>query len=173
MAIKGLAYTKTSWAFEERPVASAKLNTWDDRIEGALELVMFLLNHAWGGGNGVIRGASTDDLKVLAQSPASLSVEVQPGFAFVGKYPIKLALATQTPDVSAPTTLDRIDLVQLCLDTWSVSLKTGTEDAEPTAPDPDTDCLALANLYLRPGMTSLKDVDDSTNGYIIDDRQFL
>ena len=173
MAVKGLAYTKTTWAFEERPVASAKLNTWDDRIEGTLELVMFLLNHAWGGGDGVIRGATTDDLEVVAQSPASMSVEVEPGFAFVGKFPIKLAAATQSPDVVAPSSLDRIDLVQLCLDTWTVGIKTGTEDATPTAPTPDADCLALANLYLRPGMTSVEDADDSTNGYIIDARKFL
>ena len=43
MAIKGLSYGKTIWAFEERPVSSAKLNQWDDRIEGALEAIFLLL----------------------------------------------------------------------------------------------------------------------------------
>jgi hypothetical protein len=37
----------------------------------------------------------------------------------------------------------------------------------------DADAIPLARLYLRPGMTSLKDTDDSTNGYIIDAREFL
>ena len=32
MAIRGQMYIKTAWAFQERPVASAKLNLWDDRI---------------------------------------------------------------------------------------------------------------------------------------------
>ena len=38
MAVKGQGYTKTTWAFAERPVASGKLNSWDDRIEAALEV---------------------------------------------------------------------------------------------------------------------------------------
>ena len=54
MAIKGLLYPKTTWDFEERPVKSAKLNAWDDRIEAALELCSLLLANAWGGGDGVV-----------------------------------------------------------------------------------------------------------------------
>ena len=57
MAIRGKSFIKTSWAFQERPVASAKLNTWDDRIEAALELLMNLVSLAWGGGDGVLRNA--------------------------------------------------------------------------------------------------------------------
>ncbi len=173
MAVKGLGYTKTTWAFEERPVASSKLNGWDDRIEGALELVFFLLNHAWGGGDGVVRGAAADDLKTTALATPGLSVEVQPGYAFIGKFPVRLAVVTQSADVAPPATLDRKDLVQLCLATWSVDVKTGTESASPVAPAADTDCAPLAELYLRPGMTSIKNTDDAANGYIIDARAFL
>jgi hypothetical protein len=173
MAIKGKAYLKTSWAFEERPVASSKLNTWDDRIEAAFELVHFLLAQAWGGGNGVIRGATTDDLKTVPTSPASLVVEVKPGYAFVARMPYKLAAATQTPSITAPTSQPRIDLVQARLDTWDISVKTGTEAASPTAPSPDTNCIALARLHCRVGMTSIKSTDDSVNGYIVDARTFV
>ena len=173
MAVKGLGYTKTTWAFEERPVASSKLNTWDDRIEGGLELLFFLVSQAWGGGDGVLRGVTTDDLKTQATSPLGMSVEVQPGYALIGQYPFKLADATETTDVTPPTTDDRIDLVQADLATWNVTVKTGTEAATPTAPSPDADCLALAQLYLRPGMSSIKNADDSTNGYIVDARVFL
>jgi hypothetical protein len=172
MAIKGLAYTKTTWAFEERPVASAKLNTWDDRIEAALELVHYLLSHAWGGGDGVIRGP-LDELEVVAQSPASLAVDVKPGYAFIGNQPYKLAATTGTASVTAPTTDPRIDLVQARLDTWDISIVTGTEAPSPSAPSPDSDAVALAELYLRPGMSSIKDTDDATNGYITDVRTFL
>ena len=173
MAIKGPSFVKTTWTFEERPVASSKLNTWDDRIETALELLFLLLNQAWGGGSGVIRGAAAEDLKVEALSTPGLSVEVQPGYAFISKFPFKLASATETVDVTAPSSDDRIDLVQASLESWTVSIVTGTEEATPIAPSLDEDCIALAQLYLRPGMASIKNADDATNGYIIDARTFL
>jgi hypothetical protein len=173
MAIKGKAYTKTTWAYEERPVASSKLNTWDDRIESALELACFLLSQAWGGGDGVIRKVTDYDLKVVATATPGLSVEVKSGYAFISKFPYKLDAATQTAGVTPPVTQPRIDLVQARLETWDVSIKTGTESASPTAPVPDTDCMALAQLYLRVGMTSIKNTNDSVNGYIIDARTFI
>ena len=92
MAVKGLGYTKTAWAFQERPVAAAKLNLWDDRIETALELTYLLLNLAWGGGSGVIRGATADDLKVAASSPATLHVNVKAGYGFISKLPLQTQL---------------------------------------------------------------------------------
>jgi len=173
MAIKGSAYTKTTWAFEERPVASSKLNLWDDRLETALELLHFFLAQAWGGGDGVVRGATTDDLAVKATSPDSLAAEVREGYAFVAKFPYKLDQDTTTVDVVAPTTDPRIDLVQARLGTWDVSIKTGTEAASPVAPTADVDAIPLAELYLRTGMTVIKDTDDATNGYITDVRMFL
>ncbi len=173
MAIKGPSYLKTTWAFEERPVASLKLNTWDDRIEAALELAFFLLNQTWGGGNGVIQGAATDDLRVTALAAPGLSVQVKPGYAFINKFPYKLAQITGTTTITPPTAHDRIDLVEACLETWNVSIKTGTEAPSPSAPSPSANCIALARLYLRPGMTCILDTDDLTNGYIVDVRTFL
>lgn len=173
MAIKGLGYTKTTWTFEERPVSSAKLNTWDNRIELALELAFFLLSHAWGGGNGVVRKATADDLKVVANATPNLSVVVKPGYAFISKFPFKLGAEATTADVTAPASNPRIDLVQARLTTWDVSIVTGAESASPAAPAAQTDCIPLANLYLRPGMTSIKNADDATNGYIVDVRAFV
>jgi hypothetical protein len=173
MAIKGLSYAKTNWAFEERPVASSKLNLWDDRIEASLELLQFLATQGWGGRSGVIRGATADNLAVQATGPEGLSVEVQPGYAVISNYPYRLAAATQTVPVTSPTGNPRIDIVQARLATWDISVKPGMEAASPTAPAPDTDAIVLAELYLRAGMTSIKDTDDTTNGYIIDVRQFL
>ena len=173
MAIKGLSYIKTIWSFEERPVSSSKLNTWDDRIEAAFELLFFLLSSAWGAGNGVVRGAATDDLKVVARSTPALSVEVRPGYAFINRQPYKLAANKESADVAAPAIHPRIDLVQANLDTWSIAIKPGTEAASPSAPSPDASCIRLAHLYLRPGATSIKNSDDATNGYIIDMRTFV
>lgn len=164
MAIQGSLYPKTAWAFQERPVASSKLNTWDDRIEAALELLCFLLNHAWGGGEGVIRGATSDDLRVAALATPGLSVEVRPGYAFISKFPYKLAATTVTPAITPPPVYPRIDLVQAVLATWTVSVKGGVEAGSPIPPPTDAGCIALAQLHLRPGMTSIKDTDDAVNG---------
>ncbi len=173
MAIKGNAYTKTTWAFEERPVASSKLNLWDDRIESGLELAHFFLAHAWSGVDGVLRGVTADDLDVKATSPVSLAVNAQPGYGLISHFPYHLSAETATGDVVAPTTDNRIDLVQARLGTWDISVKIGAEAPSPTAPAPDADAIPLAELFLRVGMTSIKDTDDSTNGYIIDVRDFL
>ncbi len=173
MAIKGSGYTKTAWTFQERPVASSKLNLLDDRIETALELAFWLLNMAWGGGSGILRGATTDDLKVEAKSTPGMTVAVKPGYAFISKMPFKLASSTDTSTLVAPTTHGRIDLVQARLDTWGVSVKTGIEAVTPSPPSVDADCIALARVYLRPGMTCIKNTDDATNGYLADVRTFL
>ena len=119
------------------------------------------------------RGATTNDLKVAATSPPGMSVQVKAGYAFISNEPFKLAQAIETAAVAAPTGNPRIDLVQARLDTWDVAIKTGTEAASPSPPDPDADCLALGRLYLRVGMTCIKDADDASNGYIIDAREFV
>jgi hypothetical protein len=173
MTIKGNAYTKTTWGFEERPVASAKLNTWDNRIEAALELCFFLLSQAWGGGNGVVRGATAKDLKVEAKLLPGMSVEVEPGYAFISATPYKLATRTETLEVTKPITHPRIDLVVADLPTGAPRIVTGTEAASPSTPSVPADTIPLASLYLRPSMTIIKNTNDGSNGYIIDQRTFL
>ncbi len=173
MSIRGNAYIKTSWGFEERPVASAKLNAWDNRIESALELAFFLLNQAWGGGNGVIRGATTKDLKVEAKLLPGLSVEVEPGYAMISHCPYKLAARTETLEVSVPVTHPRIDLVVADLETGAPRIVTGTEAASPASPSVPAHTIPLAELYLPTTMSLIKNTNDTTNGYIVDRRIFL
>jgi len=173
MAVKGRGYTKTTWILEERPVTSSKLNSWDDRIEAALELVHYLLSQAWGGGDGVLRGATDHDLDTHATDPTSLSVIVEPGYAFIARFAFKLDEAVRTAAVVAPTAHPRIDLVQARLTGWDVIVRTGQETPSPSVPAPDTVCIALAELHLRPGMTCIKDENDGTNGYVVNARRFL
>lgn len=173
MAIRGKSYIKTSWAFQERPVASAKFNTWDDRIEAALELLMNLASLAWGGGDGVLRNATDGDLAVSATSPAAMTVSVAPGYAFIARFPFHLASETVVGGIAAPGTAVRIDLVQARLDSWDITLKPGNESPAPVPPEPDAECLPLAELYLRPGMTAVLDADDGVNGYITDVRTYV
>ncbi len=173
MAMKGMGYQKTEWAYQERPVASSKLNGWDDRIEEAIELVHEMLALAWGGGDGVVRGATATDLEVVATGPPSLTVIVKAGRAFISKFVYKLAGDVTTTSVTVPSSQPRIDLVVARLEGWSVAVVEGSESASPQPPDPGTDEIALAELYLRPGMTCIKDTDDGTNGYITDVRTFV
>ncbi len=173
MAIKGQSYTKTQWIFEERPVSSAKLNQWDDRIEAALEMAFFLLNQAWGGGSGVLRGVSAGTLAVTPDSPESMSVIVDGGYAFVESYPFRLTEASAVAAIVPPTSLGRIDLVLTDLSTWGIVVKKGLESASPVAPDVGAGTMALAELVLRPGMSSIRSIDDGVNGYITDVRTFL
>jgi len=142
--------------------------------ESALELVYMLLSLAWGGGSGVIRGATDHDLKVVPMYPAAgMGVRVMPGYAFISKFPFKLADVVLMPAIPAPAKQPRLDLVQVRLADWSISVKQGTEADHPMVPEVDKDCLALARIYLRPSMICIKDSDDSINGYIIDVRSFL
>ena len=173
MAIKGPTYPKTTWQFQERPVASAKLNNWDDRIEAALELICLLLSASFGGQDGVLRTSAANGLQVTALDTPGLSVEVQPGDAFINGYPYRLISPLGSASVATPVSFARRDLVQARLLDWSIALKTGIEAGSPVAPEPDTDCIPLAELHLRPGMTSIQNTDDATNGYIIDARSFL
>ena len=173
MAIKGKAYVKTFWSFQERPVASAKLNQWDDRIENALEHIHYLLSLAWGGDNGVLRGTGNGELQVVATNPPSMRVRVLPGCAFITRTPFRLREPVDTPTVVAPLQLPRVDLVQASLENWDIHVKTGAEAATPIAPTPDTDCLPLARLFLRPGTTIITQEDNGTHGYIVDTRAFV
>ncbi len=169
----GRTYIKTDFIYGERPLASAKLNQWDDRIESAMETLSHFLAHTGCRQDGIVRTNTSNSLQVTPTSPQSLSVEVQEGSALIKGLPFVLAQVVSTATVTPPATYDRIDLVQAELTDWSISIKTGSESSSPTPPSPDSRCLALAQLYLRPGMTSIKASDDLGNGYIIDIRSFL
>ncbi len=171
--MRGKGYTKTAWQVQERPVSSSKLNTWDDRIEQALERAFFYVGQTAGDENGVLRGATSLDLKTTQASPAGRSVVVNAGCALIARCPYRLGSSMATAEVTPPATYPRVDLVQARLDSWDVSVRTGTEAASPMAPEAEANCIALAELHLRPGMVSVKDTDDGVNGYIVDVRAFL
>lgn len=169
MSEKGKAYIPTRWSFGERPVTAAKLNGWDDHIANALELAYRLVNEAFGGGDGVLEDA-LDALQVVAQTPPTLAVNVLAGYGFISGMPFALTEAVELLPIVAPTTNPRTDLVQAKLSDWTFVIKEGTEAATPTSPEADENCLPLALLHLRTGMTSIKNSDDGVNGYIEDVR---
>ncbi len=128
------------------------------------------LSLAHGGGDGIIRGDG-DEFAVTAQSPLSMSVDVGTGRGYIAYRWVRQALAVGTVEVSAPSGGNhRRDLVQFTLGV-GVNIKTGVEDPSPSLPTLDANSYNLAEIYCRDTMTTVKDSDDATNGYIIDNRE--
>jgi len=116
-----------------------------------------------------------DPLRVRASDPASLTVNVQPGSAFVnGLWVDSDAVVPLTLDAADPT-YTRLDLAVLRSDatnqTAAVALKTGTPGPAPTPPALDQSGspyyeIPLAQIQVGPGVSSIDD------GKILDARRF-
>ena len=134
------------------------------------------LSRSWGGGDVVIEGA-LDAFEVVAQGTPDMTVQVGTGMGFVSNRPVELTTAVDTSAITAPVTNPRIDIVQISqytddVQTSGVTTKGGAEAGSPSAPSVDSGCLKLAEIYCRVGMTSIKDTDDASNGYITDSRVY-
>ena len=124
---------------------------------------------AWlGERNGVVQDGG---LQVEETGTPDLYVNVSPGFATVSGDFVALWDSTAVA-VAAPITNPRIDLIQID-QAGNVEKKTGAENALPVAPTVDADALELAQVYCRVGMTSVKDADDASNGYITQTQVYL
>lgn len=145
---------------------------WQEMQE-RIEWLEFAMANMRGGPDksGVIPTAGAGDLKVVAQGTPDMTVAVGAGSALIVGQVGGLLAAVSTAALVAPVTNDRIDTVQLD-QAGNVEVKTGAENAAPTAPAVDADALSLAEIYLRPGALSIKDADDATNGYITDSRVY-
>ena len=138
---------------------SVSLTPWS--IE--TELRMSIAN---GGGNKVLREATgSNEGNVTATDPVSLAVDVAAFRGQIDDRNVRLAASTESDAIEAPAALDRIDLVQYTYGT-GVNIKTGAENASPVAPTVDAASISHATIYCRPAMTSIKDTDDASNGYI-------
>lgn len=133
--------------------------------------VEYRLSLMAGGGDRVLRGDG-DEGAVTAQSPLSLRVDAGTFRGYIADRMVRLAVSTQTDAIAVPNTVGspgdetRIDLVQYSL-AGGLNIKAGTEDASPAAPSADADSLVLAEIHCRNGMASVKDTDDASNGYIV------
>jgi len=127
-----------------------------------------------GANSGVIWTAGFP-LRALASDPASLTVNVQPGSAFVnGLWVDSDAVVPLTLEAADPT-YTRLDLAVLRSDatnqTAVVALKTGTPGPAPTPPALDQSGapyyeIPLAQIQVGPGVSSIDD------GKILDARRF-
>lgn len=131
---------------------------------------------AAGTGDGIYRGEGSE-MAVVAQGPVTSSVNVGTGRGAVSGHWAAIATATTAgpfddPAGGAPGDLRRKDLVYWLLPT-GVTVETGVEDASPDIPDTPANAIALAEIHCRKGMTSVKDDDDASNGFIVEARDFL
>lgn len=125
-----------------------------------------------GGGDGVSRGDG-NDMAVAEQGTPNMTVTVDTGRGFIGNLfvrqkAIETSSTVTAPTGGSPTDLRRIDLVQFTLAS-GINIKAGADDPSPSAPSKDANSIVLAHLYLTNGMTSIKDADDASNGYIVID----
>lgn len=120
--------------------------------------------------DGVVREAAASvALKAVAYGTPGASAYVNAGAAIVSGQPVQIAAQASVGPFSAPSGNTRIDIVQI--DQYgALSIKQGTLGG--SAPSVDTACLLLAEVHLRSGNAVIKDTDDSTNGYIVDKREF-
>ena len=162
------------FGYGEVPVSSNKLNTWNGNIDAALSWLAQCLSILCGGQaeDFILEEGAGEELKVVAQSPPAMAVTVNEGKALVALFFAGLDAAENVPAtgfIEAPSENPRYDRVHL--DSFgSLGVSQGEESASPVPPDGPAGTVSLALLYLRPGMTSIQNEDDSANGYIVDDR---
>lgn len=111
--------------------------------------------------------------EVTASGTPDMNVQVALGYAIISSKFFWESAAQEVGPFTAPSADDRIDIVQATLGVEGLNIKQGTEAGSPTAPSADADSIILAEVYLRPAMTSIEDTDDATNGYITDKRGSL
>lgn len=103
---------------------------------------------------------------VSQQSSPNMTLYVQP-FSFVGNGSLNINFAGgNTPTITAPSANPRIDLVVYETSSSEIKVRTGTEAASPSRPNPTTNDIVLCSVYNTVGETSLKERTDGVNGYI-------
>lgn len=109
------------------------------------------------------------------QISPNLTVYVEPGTAYFRQDSYIVFAGGNSPAIVAPTTNDRIDVLTI-RNTGALFVITGVEAVSPVAPTyPATD-VPLAQIYCRPGMTTIRDFDTQVGGqgYILADlRPFI
>lgn len=141
-------------------VAHLNYKEFHNSTMARLAAMEYFIYTQWGKTDGRLQAG----LSVQAQGTPSMTIDVTAGGAIVIGHPTALR-EDITITFVAPVGNPRIDTVQIDQD-GVVSVKTGTPAGSPSAPAADADALKLAEVYITTAATSIKDTDDSTNGYI-------
>lgn len=104
---------------------------------------------------------------VEQQTVANMTVKFNKALGFVNKCPFYIGSVTNSSALTSPVGDDRIDVVYIDPALQVYAISTGTEDASPVPNVIDeTVYTKVAEIYLRVGGTSIKNIDDSANHYI-------
>jgi len=168
--VRGCGDTSASAHDDEAAVNLYNTSLYIQELQAGIEKLGRFVSAQQGGGDGVIRNQGSE-MEVVAQATPDMTVQVGTGMGFVSDRPVELTAAEDTAAITAPTGNPRIDLVQI--DQYdTVSIKTGSEAASPSAPSPDSGAMGLAEIYCPVGMTHIDDADGG-DGYITDARTFV
>lgn len=107
------------------------------------------------------------ELLAHQQSSPGLTLKVESGVFYIGITRVVYA-GGNSPSFAAPSTNPRIDILTMD-SSGTLAITQGVEAGSPVAPAYPTNKLVLCEVYNRVGETSIKDADDSTNGYIYND----
>jgi hypothetical protein len=106
------------------------------------------------------------------QTSPNMTLYVEAGVYWIAGMRISFA-GGNSPTFSAPGSNNIIDLLVID-NTGTLSIVVGTSGVSPAVPTYPKDKIVIAEVYIRTASSSLKDTDDTTNGYIYNDvRPFL
>lgn len=113
-------------------------------------------------------------LIVRAQSTPGMTLAVSSGQVRFSRTPVNYA-GGSSGTFTAPANVNekRIDLLGINAAGSLVIVQGSATVGVPTVPEYPITIYVLAEVYLRYGMTSIKDLDDTTNGYISRDARAL
>jgi hypothetical protein len=106
-------------------------------------------------------------LAASAQGSPDMTLKVFEGVVRFGKSEVRFT-GGDSPAFTAPLSDNRIDLLVIN-SAGTLEIIQGTATASPTAPTYPATKFVIAEVYLRYGSTSIKNTDDSINGYLYRD----
>ena len=141
-------------------------------LQNEVDALRGLLSWTMGNQDGVQRTDGATDLLTEETGTPGMTVTIDAGAGIVSDQPVYLASQFTTSTFTAPSVDPRIDVIEIDNDS-AINILTGAEAGSPSAPSTTAGSLKLAEIFHRVGETSIKNTDDSTNGFITDSRVFI
>lgn len=108
----------------------------------------------------------------IQQATPNLTLKVSPGSCYINGVRVDFA-GGNSPSFTAPVTHPRIDLLTIN-SAGTLVRNAGVEASSPAEPTCPVNEIPICLVYNRVGQTSIKETDDSSNGYVYKDvRNFL
>lgn len=166
-------HSSTLFAYQEKPLASAKLNQWNGNLAAGFTLLHAVLRTlATPNQTAILTGGAPSALRVEAQDPPNRTVRLLPGWALLPHGFAGLDQALDLPpagNLTPPVQNPRIDRIVLQASGEPLVL-TGEEAVAPTAPAIPDGAIALAAIEWPTGATAIVDEAQPGQAVIHDQR---